>query len=230
MARSSPTTSQTASSARSDRALAPSRLPSTRESRPGLIALAVILIVGGALASAYLAIVAGHRADFVRVDNVLAQGDRIQAGDLEKVSLPEGYDDGVPWSQRSSVVGKATTVRLLKGTILTPDMYSASGGISPDDAQLSIEVDPMTAAGMHPGARLLIYAEDEDGGQHDIYGQLMAVGHADSGGLTGTTDHQVPIRVLVSADCAGFVSQGILNNKISVSVTGGSGAPSCKGG
>ena len=44
------------------------RLPRSRESRPMLIGLAILLIVGGALASAWLATQAGHRAYFVAID------------------------------------------------------------------------------------------------------------------------------------------------------------------
>lgn len=65
-----------------------SRLPSTRESRPALIGLAIVLIIGGALASAWLALQAGNRSSFVEVDGNIAQGARITADDLTRVSLP----------------------------------------------------------------------------------------------------------------------------------------------
>lgn len=202
----------------------PSRLPSTRESRPALIGLALILIVGGALASAYLAIVSGHRAEFVQVRTEIAQGQQITKADLTTVSLPEGYDGGIPAGEEDSLVGQSTTVRLLAGTVLTPAMVSKNGGIPADEAQVAINVDPMTAQGMHPGDRLLVYVEDADGGSQNVTGELLSVGRSEGGGITGSTSSQVPIKVLVDQSCVAPIAQGILGNKIAVSQTGGSGA------
>ncbi|GAB4011398.1 hypothetical protein GCM10028772_33580 [Nocardioides ultimimeridianus] len=209
------------------RPTAPSRLPSTRESRPALIGLALVLIVGGALASAYLAVIAGHRAEFVQVRTEIAQGQKITKADLQTVSLPQGYDGGIPADQEDSLVGQSTTVRLLAGTVLTPAMVSKTGGIAADQAQVALNVDPMTAQGMHPGDRVLVYVEDDDGGTHTVDGELLAIGKSQDGGLTGTSSSQVPIKVLIARQCLTAVSQGIIGNKFAVSQTGGSGPLGC---
>ncbi len=88
------------------------RLPRARESRPMLIGLAVLLIVGGALASAWLATQAGHRAYFVSIDREVSQGAEITDGDLTRVSLPEGFEDGISSADKDSVVGKTAATRL----------------------------------------------------------------------------------------------------------------------
>src|SRR5690625_7075253 len=64
----------------------PSRLPATRESRPALIGLAAILIVGGALASAWLAVQSGNRAYFLQIDEEVAQGATISDRSEEHTS------------------------------------------------------------------------------------------------------------------------------------------------
>src|SRR5699024_3952945 len=107
----------------------PSRLPATRESRPALIGLAVLVIVGGALASAWLAIQSGNRAYFLQINTEVAQGATIDDSDVSKVSLPEDFSGGIPSDQLDDITGKAAATRLLPGTILTGDMVSSKAGV-----------------------------------------------------------------------------------------------------
>ena len=52
------------------------RLPRTRESRPIMLGLAILLIVGGALASAWLACRPGTVSYFISVNREVNQGAR----------------------------------------------------------------------------------------------------------------------------------------------------------
>lgn len=88
---------------------APGRLPSTRERRPALAALAVILILGGALASAWLALQAGHRDEFVQVKSEVGQGEAIKESDLTTVELPEDFEGGIPESDIDDLAGQYAT-------------------------------------------------------------------------------------------------------------------------
>ena len=90
-----------------------SRLPSTRESRPALIGLAVLLIVGGALASAWLAIQSGNRAYFVQVDQEIAQGARSPRTTSAGSASRRASRAASRRPTSDTVVGKSATARLL---------------------------------------------------------------------------------------------------------------------
>ncbi len=196
-----------------------SRLPSTRESRPALIGLALLLIIGGALASAYLALVAGDRADFVQVDREITQGVAITEDDLTTVSLPEGYTGGIPAGEIDDLVGQSTTVRLLPGTVLTPEMVSDEGGIPDGEVQVSLLLERATAAALTSGAPLTLYVEggqDESG--VEVPAELVSVAAGDDGGLADSSADEVPIVVQFDSACNRTVSQGKIDGSVSVSV------------
>lgn len=196
-----------------------SRLPATRESRPALIGLALLLIIGGALASAYLALVAGDRADFVQVDREITQGQAITEEDLTAVSLPEGYDGGIPAGEMDDLVGQSTTVRLVPGTVLTPEMVSDEGGIPEGEVQVSLTLERATAASLTSGAPLTLYVEGGDGGgSAEVPAELVSVSEGEDGGLADSSADEVPIVVQFDSACNRTVSQGKIDGSVSVSV------------
>lgn len=202
-----------------------SRLPSTRESRPALIGLAILLIIGGALASGWLALQAGNRASFVQVDSTVAQGARISADDLRRVSLPEDFDDGIPWSDSGDLVGQSATVRLLPGTILTPKMVSKKSGIADNQTQLTIPVDSSPfVRSLQPGAQLALDIGSGSGGGgagRPILAELVSVGKSDDGGgLSGVGSDTVNIVVSIDISCLSTVSQGISNQAVTPALVG----------
>jgi hypothetical protein len=203
-----------------------SRLPSTRESRPALIGLALLLIVGGALASAYLAIQAGDRAYYLQMTGDVAQGARITDDDLGRVSLPEGYDGGVPAEQTDAVVGQSATTRLLAGTILTPSMISEKAGVAEGQTQLTLPVDASPfISGLQPGAQLALDVGNNDGDSRQaVLAELVSVGEPDdAGGLTGSGAASLPIVVSIDISCLSTVSQGIEDKAVTPALIGSSG-------
>jgi len=64
-----------------------------RERKPALAVLAVILIVGGALAAGILVIKTGHRVGAVEVTQAVAQGEQIPANAIAEVQI--AADSGV---------------------------------------------------------------------------------------------------------------------------------------
>src|SRR5699024_12443304 len=102
MAKSQMAKAQTAKTGPSARP--PSRRPATRESRPALIGLAVILIVGDAFASAWLAIQSGRRSYFLQVDEEVTRGAPISDAEGRKVSLSEYFWGGIAAGEGDVVV------------------------------------------------------------------------------------------------------------------------------
>lgn len=98
------------------------RLPSGRERRPALAALAVILILLGAAGSALIAVRSGNRQDFVAIDTkALAPGHKIVARDLARGDLAGATHNLVLWSDRAKVLDKYTTSWVYPGQFLTED-------------------------------------------------------------------------------------------------------------
>lgn len=202
-----------------------SRLPSTRESRPALIGLAVLLIVGGALASAWLALQSGNRAYFLQVDREVTQGAAITDDDLRQVSLPEGFEGGVPVSDKASVVGKSAATRLLPGTVLVKEMLSTKAGIEENKTQLTVPVDSSPfVRGLQPGAQLALSVGSDNGGgggRSAVLAELVSVGRPAEGSLTGSAGDSLPLTVSIDVSCLGVVSQAVQDKSVTPALIGG---------
>ncbi|MEJ7634958.1 SAF domain-containing protein [Aeromicrobium sp.] len=201
-----------------------SRLPSTRESRPALIGLAILLIFGGALASAWLAIQSGDRSYFVQVNSEVAQGATISQDDLTRVSLPEGFEGGIPSSESDSVVGKAAGARLLPGTVLMRTMISGKSGVEANQTQLTVAVDSSPfIRGLQSGAQLALDVGTSDGGERQtVYAELVSVGDEQSGSIGGSGSGETSIVVSIDISCLSTVSQGIEDSAVTPALIGGS--------
>src|SRR6266508_6019866 len=91
-------------------ALATNRLPTTRERRPALAALAVILILLGAAGSALIALRSGDRQDFVAIsDEAIAPGHKIEKKDLARGDLAGATGGLVLWSEADKLIDQYTT-------------------------------------------------------------------------------------------------------------------------
>jgi hypothetical protein len=188
-----------------------------------LIGLAVLLIVGGALASAWLAAQAGHRAYFVAIDREVAQGAEITDGDLTRVSLPEEYQDGISSSDKDSVVGKTAATRLLPGTVLIPAMLSDRTGLKANQTQLTVPVDDSPfVRGLQPGAQMVLAVGSQDQGARQAIGaELVSVGsNKGSGGIGGGGDDTVNLVVAIDVSCLSSVSQAIDDKTVTPALIG----------
>lgn len=200
-----------------------SRLPSTRESRPALIGLAVLLIFGGALASAWLAIQSGNRSYFVQIDQEVAQGATISKDDLTRVSLPEGFRGGVPSSDSDSIVGKSAAARLLPGTVLMRSMVSDKSGVGENQTRLTVTVDASPfISGLQSGDQLALDVGGSDGGERQtVHAELISVGDQQGGSIGGSGGDEVAIVVSIDLSCLSVVSQGIEERAVTPALIGG---------
>ena len=211
-----------------------SRLPSTRESRPALIGLAILLIVGGALASAFLALQSGNRAYFVQVDREIAQGAMISQDDLTRVSLPEGFEGGVPSNDSDSVVGKSAAARLVSGTVLMRTMLSGKSGVAANQTQLTVSVPASPfISGLQSGDQLALAIGSSDGVERRaVYAELVSVGDQQGGSVGTSGSDEVSIVVSIDLSCLSVVSQGIEDSAVTPALIGGADtgvAKTCEG-
>jgi hypothetical protein len=107
------------------------RLPSApRERKPVLAALAVLLVVGGALAAALLVTKAGHTTGAVEISTAVGQGQKIPATSLKEVQINSGAGvNYVPWDEESQVTRTFAATELPAGTLLTPQMTTSSNNL-----------------------------------------------------------------------------------------------------
>lgn len=104
------------------------RLPNSRERRPALAALAVILILLGAAGSALIALNSGNRSDFVAIGaKSLPPGHKLQPEDLSRGDLAGATGGLIPWSEAKTYLGRYTTTWLYKDQFVTPDNFTKDG-------------------------------------------------------------------------------------------------------
>ncbi|MGH3423689.1 MAG: SAF domain-containing protein [Nocardioidaceae bacterium] len=195
-------------------------MPSTRERRPALAALALLLIVGGALASGWLALQAGNRAEFLRVGQEVAQGQQISAGDLETVELPEGFDGAIPAGERSSVEGQYATTRLLARTVLTSDMVDEESGVDDNTVQLPIPTDASTYANLSSGASVAVYLTGGDSGAEAVAGRVVRKLQGEGGSGIGGGPGEATVSVSVDITCGDLVAAAKSENKVELGLVG----------
>ncbi|NEA37231.1 hypothetical protein [Streptomyces sp. SID13031] len=101
------------------------RLPSSRERRPALAALAVILILLGASGSALIALRSGNRQDYiVMVPTSLPPGSRIDEDDFARGDLAGKTGALIPYAQWKKYEGQYTTTWLYRNQFVTPQNFT----------------------------------------------------------------------------------------------------------
>lgn len=113
----------------------------SRRRSPGLAALAVLLVLGGALATALLVMRAEERTSVIRVTGRVVTGQPFGLGALQEARIA---DDGAaywPWSQRDQVARGVATVTVLPGTLLTRPMV-AGGAVAGRPVRVGLSLRP----------------------------------------------------------------------------------------
>ncbi|MEO3793985.1 SAF domain-containing protein [Nonomuraea sp. B10E15] len=127
-----------------------------RERKPALAALAVLLILGGALATTLLVLRSGDRVSAIRVTQQIGAGQKFTAQALEEVKIAAEGVDYVSWSQLDQVVGSFAAVTILPGTLLTNQMGAkASSELGEGKATVGLALKPgQMPAGLKEGDRV----------------------------------------------------------------------------
>ncbi|WP_192809525.1 hypothetical protein [Actinomadura rudentiformis] len=140
------------------------RLPvAPRERKPALAALAVLLILGGALASAYLVMASGQRVSAIRIVQPVAAGQRIPLSALQEVQVGDtGVEYYLRWSERQKVARAYAAVPLVQGALLTNGMLSKTAEAERGRVVVGLALKPgqlpAGADGLVNGARVSLYA------------------------------------------------------------------------
>ncbi|MDP4506637.1 hypothetical protein [Nonomuraea turcica] len=129
-----------------------------RERKPALAALAVLLILGGALATTLLVLNSGNRVSAIRVTQQIGAGQKFPPEALEEVKIADTGVDFVSWSQRQQVVNSFAAVTILPGTLLTNQMgVRASTELGEGKATVGLALKPgQMPAGIQQGDRVQV--------------------------------------------------------------------------
>lgn len=145
------------------------KLPAApRERKPALAAVAVLLIVGGALLTGLVVLQMGNRVSAIMVKTPIGAGQPIKVEQLQEVQVPK--DSEMPyglWSEVNLAAGRFAKVDLLPGTLLHVDMTTeASNALAPGKAVVGLSLKAGQAPAMlSPGQRVqVIYVPGDDSG------------------------------------------------------------------
>ncbi|MBO3748302.1 hypothetical protein J5X84_19690 [Streptosporangiaceae bacterium NEAU-GS5] len=196
------------------------RLPAApRERRPALAALAVLLIVGGALITVTLVLRSGDRVSAIAIARHIGAGQRIPLDALQEVPLA---DDGVPyvaWAAREQVAQNYAAVDLVPGTLLNEQMVAmASSELRPGRAVVGLSLKAgQVPPGLSPGDRVqVIYVPGEDSSDVPRILAANALVNSVSGADASTGSSAVGVAVVVADDVSAVVSAYASQGKIAV--------------
>ncbi|NJP98246.1 hypothetical protein HCN51_53995 [Nonomuraea sp. FMUSA5-5] len=129
-----------------------------RERKPALAALAVLLILGGALATTVLVLSSGDRVSAIRFTQQVGAGQRIPKEAIEEVKIADTGIGYVSWARRQEVTNSFATVTILPGTLMTDAMGAkASTELGEGKATVGLALKPgQMPAGVQQGDRVQV--------------------------------------------------------------------------
>ncbi|MEV4110549.1 hypothetical protein [Nonomuraea sp. NPDC049695] len=185
-----------------------------RERKPALAALAVLLILGGALATTLLVLRSGDRVSAIRVTQQVGAGQKFPEQALEEVKIAaDSGVDYVSWSQRDLVTKSFAAVTVLPGTLLTNKMgVRASTELGEGKATVGLSLKPgQMPSGVQPGDRVqVIYVPSRSGqGQTRVLAESALVFSVGDKSRTGNSGQiTVVVDAASSPELVGFASSG----------------------
>ena len=199
-------------------------LPSApRERRPLLAALAVLLIVGGALLAGLLAMRLDQRVQMLAAKDTIEAGQVINKEDLVSASVASDLTTLVRADQIDQVVGRTARVEISKGQLLDTSQL-ATNPVPSGDLQVvgvSANAGRFPAGGLQPGDKVDIV---DIGSQNIIVSDAQVLAAKPSSGTSEDWTSGAVISVLVDKKGAAKLASASANGTIAVVLTA-SGQP-----
>ncbi|GAA5043505.1 hypothetical protein HNP84_004439 [Thermocatellispora tengchongensis] len=196
-----------------------------RERRPALAALAVLLILGGALATTLLVLRSGDRVSAIRIVQQVGAGQAIPESAMEEVQIADTGIAFVHWSQRQRVTQAYARVTLLPGTLLTEQMtMEASDELGPGKARVGLALKAgQRPAVLNPGDRVQIIYVPGRGSAADGEVKVLAqsalvdsVGGQNRTGSSGSSSSSGLVTVIVDTAISPTVAAYAATGEIAV--------------
>lgn len=202
-----------------------------RERKPALAVLAVLLIVGGALAAGVLVVKSGQRVGAIEVTQPISQGEQVPAGAIREVQI--SADAGVnyvSWQYAGQVSRYFATMAIPSGTLLNNGMLARTNSLPSGDAEVGLALkDGQIPNNLQAGDTIDIYSTQNASGGSGCPGKpgaQLTPGNATvisvSGGMSGanTTD----VVVAMTPEAVGPVVCNTANGTAGIAIMPGNGA------
>ena len=206
------------------------RLPSApRERKPALAVLAVLLIVGGALAAGLLVVRSGQRVGAIELTQAVAQGEQIPASAIQEVQIAQ--DSGVnyvSWQFASQVPQYFATMPIPKGTLLNNGMLAKTNALPNGQAEVGLALkDGQLPADLQAGDTISIYSTQDTNSTTGCPGKpgstlaasATVISAAPSSVGTGSTD----VVIAMDPEAVGPVVCNTANGTAGIAITPGTG-------
>ncbi|RBQ17166.1 hypothetical protein DP939_27225 [Spongiactinospora rosea] len=178
-----------------------------RERRPALAAVAVLLILGGALATTLLVMRSGDRVSAIRISQQVGAGQAIPISAMEEVQIANTGIGYVAWVHRQQVTKTFAKVTLLPGTLLTEQMVvTASQELGPGKARVGLSLKAgQLPSGVKAGDRVqIIHVPGRAGdAEPEVLAQSALV---DSVGAAGRSGSSGQVTVIVNSELSPTVA------------------------
>jgi len=186
-----------------------------RDRKPGLAALAVLLIVGGALLTVTLVLRSGDRVSAIEISQRVGAGQPIPISALKEVQIAQDGPAFVYWSAAEEMTRYFASVDLMPGTLLNQNMISEdSAELVPGKAVVGLSLkSSQMPPNLQAGQRVqVVYVPSENGdGASRLLARSALVNSVSGGdGSTGTGNVTVSIVVSdsLSPQIVGYASTG----------------------
>lgn len=184
------------------------RLPApVRDRRPALAALAVLLILGGALASALVAYRSGGRVDVLVARRDIPIGQLVGPADFGVARVAADGAAVVEAAAVGNFTGAAATTRIPAGTLINRTMF-ARGSVIPAKAivvGVVLSAQQRPAAGLRAGDVVRVYAVPRDSSGVAAATLLAAAVRVAEVGTAGDNAATVRLSLLVDGEQANGV-------------------------
>jgi hypothetical protein len=195
-----------------------------RERKPALAALALLLIVGGALGAAYLVVQNGHRVAAIEITQPLGPGQQIPLSALREVEIAPGEGLGyVPWGEASQVTQFYAATAIPAGTLLSSQMVARSDDIDAGKAVVGLALkDGQLPDGLQVGDRVSVY-QVSDAAQScpGTAGGMLAANAVVLGisaPAAAASQSAIDVRVALAPAAAGAVACNAANGNVAVAM------------
>lgn len=195
-----------------------------RERKPGLAALALLLIVGGALGAAYLVVQNGHRVAAIEITRSLGPGQQLPLSAMREVEIAPGAGLGyVPWSEAGQVTQFYAATAIPSGALLSSAMVARTNNLAEGKAVLGLALkDGQLPDGLQVGDHVNVY-EVSDAAQScpGTAGSVLAddaVVLGISAPTAAASQSAIDVRVALDPAAAGAVACSAANGNVGVAM------------
>ncbi|MEU1872126.1 hypothetical protein AB0D47_10665 [Streptomyces sp. NPDC048376] len=190
------------------------RLPSPpRERKPALAALAVLLILVGALGATMLVLRAGDRVEAIQLTADIKAGESITDANIKSVMVND--DSGanfVAWSQREGLKKLQAKSTLYKGTVVVGEMFADKSGMEEGKATVGVSLkEGQYPKGLDSGDNVAVYR----------VGNKSGGGSGDQDGASGSAgaDNSLLVERAVVQDASVSSGDSIASTNLPVTLT-----------